>query len=135
KTEWRDEFQPVTTLANVLWRNGVILGADGQISLMRPDEAVLVFQQAFDAIEEIAKKDSNDASGRILFIQVARELGNILNRKNPEGALSVFDHALLRVREVKNNARARRGEAQLLAASSYPLRSLHRIPEARQHID
>jgi tetratricopeptide (TPR) repeat protein len=120
---------------NLAWRRGMILGADGQFSLMRSEEAIAAFQRAFDITEEIANRDPQEASFRILFIQDGRELGNILRHQNPQRALDVFDHALMRVGEVKNNSKARRGEAQLLALSSYPLRDLKRTAEARQRID
>jgi hypothetical protein len=83
----------------------------------------------------VAQRDPQEASFRILFIQDARELGNILRHENPERALAIFDHGILRLREIRENAKARRGEAQLLAASSYPLRSLNRNAEARRRID
>jgi len=125
----------VNLLQNIMWRHAMILGADGQISLGRTDDAIAVLRQAFDLIEEAAKKDLNDASIRILFVEDGRELGNMLRDRNPEVALAVFDHARLRVGEIKNNAKARRGEAQLLAASSYPLRRLGRAREAGQRIN
>jgi tRNA A-37 threonylcarbamoyl transferase component Bud32/tetratricopeptide (TPR) repeat protein len=133
--EFPNEEARWTTLNNVLWRRGMILGADEQISLMRSDDAIAAFQDAFDTIEGTAKRDPNDASSRILFIQDGRELGKVLRHRYPERALAVFDHALARLGEIKNNVKARRGEAQLLAASSYPLRSLKRFGEAQQRID
>jgi tetratricopeptide (TPR) repeat protein len=130
-----DEAQRVILLSAVLFRQGLILGADGQVSLMRSDEAIAALQRAFDLVEDAAAKDPSDARSRILFVQDGRELGNILRHQNPQHALAVFDHAIQRVREVKGNTKARRGEAQLLAASSYPLRQLNRIAESRQRID
>ena len=59
----------------------------------------------------------------------------MLRHRNPAAALAVFDHARRRVSEIKDNARARRGEAELLAASSYPLRRLGRVGEAEQRIN
>jgi tetratricopeptide (TPR) repeat protein/tRNA A-37 threonylcarbamoyl transferase component Bud32 len=135
RTEFANEEARWTTTHNVLWRRGMILGADEQFSLMRPDDAIAAFQQAFDISEGTAKRDPNDASSRILFVQDGRELGNILRHRYPERALAVFDHALDRLGEIKNNVKARRGEAQLLAASSYPLRNLKRFGEAQQRID
>jgi tetratricopeptide (TPR) repeat protein/predicted Ser/Thr protein kinase len=120
---------------NVLWREGVILGGDGQISLERPDDAVVSLQEAFDIIEGLAKQDPDDANSRSLFQSAGREMGSILGHHQPERALAVFNHALSRLREVKNNVKARRGEAQLLAASSYPLRRVNRVNEARLQID
>jgi tetratricopeptide (TPR) repeat protein len=132
---FRDELARANITHNLLWRRGVILGADGQISLMRPEEAITALQQAFDIAEDMAQRDLHEMSFRILFNQDARELGNILRHQNPERALAVFDHGILRLSEIKQNAKARRGEAQLLAASAYPLLSLKRPVEARQRID
>lgn len=50
-------------------------------------------------------------------------------------SLSVYEHALSRVAEVKDDARARRGEVELVIGSSYPLRALGRPREARQRLD
>jgi hypothetical protein len=47
----------------------------------------------------------------------------------------MFDLGIRRSREVKNNLRARRREAEALAESSYPLRSLGRFAESRQRIE
>ena len=47
----------------------------------------------------------------------------------------MYDHALARVREVKDNDEARRAEAELLAGSAYALRRLNRIDEAKDRID
>jgi tetratricopeptide (TPR) repeat protein len=120
---------------NVLWREGVILGQDDNISLERPAEAAAVLQQAFDLTEEGALKDPNDASNRILLASAARELGRILLHHDLRRALGVYDQGLVRIREVKNNAKARRAESLLLAGSSYALRGLHRSAEAQQRID
>jgi hypothetical protein len=42
---------------------------------------------------------------------------------------------LERLREMEEGRNARRGDARVLAHSSYALRSLHRMPEAKQRID
>jgi tetratricopeptide (TPR) repeat protein len=135
KSYFPNEYARVASLQNVMWRHAMILGADGQISLGRTDEAIAVLQQVFDLMESAVKMDPNDATNRVLFVQDGRELGKMLRHRNPEAALAVFDHARLRVSEVKDNARARRGEAELLAASSYPLRRLGRAGEAEQRIN
>jgi tetratricopeptide (TPR) repeat protein len=133
--EFPNEVTKVNTLNNVLWRQGIILGGEGSINLSRPEEGISVLQQALDLIEAAAKKDPYDASPRMLFVMTGHELGKILSQRNPERALAVFDQALVRVGEVKNNSKARRGEAELLADSSYPLRRLSRTAQAEQRID
>jgi serine/threonine protein kinase len=122
-------------LHNLAWRRGMILGADGQISLMREEEAIAAFQHAFDIADGVAKLEPQDASFRVLFQQDGRELGNVLRHRDPARALAIFDHAILRLGEVQKSDKARRGEAQVLAVSSYALRDLHRVGEARQRID
>jgi len=49
--------------------------------------------------------------------------------------LEVYDHGLMRIREVPSDIQARRQEASLLAASSYAARWLHRVGDARDRID
>ena len=115
---------------NVLWRQGVILGGDDQNSLDRPDEAVLSLQQAYNIVEELATRDPHDALARLRFASVGRDLAGVVRHREPDRALAIYDHALMRIRQVKNNTRARRGEAQLLAASAYVLRRLSRGDEA-----
>ena len=119
----------------VLWREGVILGGAQTVSLNRPTEAVAVLEQAWNVIEEWADSDPGDIAARILFDQAARELGGTLREHDPARALEVYDRAIRRLREVKDNVRARRGEAGMLAGSSYALRRLNRPDEARQRID
>jgi tetratricopeptide (TPR) repeat protein len=135
KTEFPNEVSRRATWFNVLWREGTILGADDSINLNRPDEAIAVLQQAFDVTEEGAQKDPNDATSRILVASAARELGGILGHRDPERALAVYNLALLRIRQVKDNAKARREEVRLLAGSSYALRTLNQTVEAQNRID
>jgi serine/threonine protein kinase len=124
-----------TSLHSIYWRQGMILGADGQISLMRTDDAIAAFQRSYDVIEAAAIKDSHEATIRILFIEAARELGGLLRSRDPRRSLVVYDHAISRLKEVPKSPKSLRGEAQLLAASSYALRSLNRTVEARQRVD
>jgi tetratricopeptide (TPR) repeat protein len=124
-----------STTFNVLWREGVILGEEGRISLGRPAEAIEVLQKAFDLIEAWAQEDADNASSRMLFASAGRELGNILRQRDPPRALAIYNQALLRLGEVKENARARRGEVNLLVGSAYPLRRLGRSAEAQKRLD
>src|SRR5262245_13933871 len=63
------------------------------------------------------------------------ELGDLLRESNPGRALAVYDETRSRIAEVKNNAKMRRDEASVLAASSYVLRRLHRPAESKERID
>jgi tetratricopeptide (TPR) repeat protein len=62
-------------------------------------------------------------------------LGDLMRRNRPQRALEVYDHSLLRIREVPNDIAARRIEALLLAGSSYAARALHRESDAKGRID
>ena len=75
---------------NVLWREGLILGEEGRISLGRPDEAIAAFQGAFDLVEDWASKDTANAGSRVLVANAARELGELLRRRDPARALAVY---------------------------------------------
>jgi serine/threonine-protein kinase len=133
--KYPNEHSRRSALFSALWREGVLLGGEGGINLGRPAEAIAALQKAFDLIEEWAQKDAEDASSRILFASAGRELGNVLRGRDPARAMQVYDHALKRLGEIKNNSKARRGEAELLAGSAYALRRLHRAAEARGRID
>jgi tetratricopeptide (TPR) repeat protein len=103
--------------------------------LNRPVEATAALQRAFGLIEEWAQSDPNDAWVRMLFDQAGRELGAILRERDPRRALEVYDLALRRLAEVRDNPTARRGQAGLLAGSSYALRRLNRTGEAKDRIE
>ncbi|HTM50134.1 MAG TPA: protein kinase [Bryobacteraceae bacterium] len=132
--DFRSQIRRQATWFSVLWREGVILGEYGGVNLNRPDEAIEVLRRAFDLIDEWARADPNDASRRVLFAQGGAALGNLLRDRDPARALEVYDHSLLRLGEVKNNIRARRGEAEMLAYSSYALRRLNLAREAETRI-
>jgi tetratricopeptide (TPR) repeat protein len=63
------------------------------------------------------------------------ELGSVLTPVDPRKALGVYDHVLMRLGEVKNNAKARRDEVSALAGSTYALRALGRTSEARKRLE
>jgi tetratricopeptide (TPR) repeat protein len=119
----------------ILLREARTLGQDGGVSLGRAGEAIPVYRKAVDLMEEQASKDPRDQNARDRLATSSRELAELLVESDPQQSLAVFDLGIQRLREVKNNARARRREAQALAESSYPLRRLHQFPEARRRID
>jgi tetratricopeptide (TPR) repeat protein len=133
--QYGTELTRRSALSSAYWREGVILGQEGLISLGRLDDAVLAFQKALDTAEELARRDPNESSCRFLVASASRELGEVLRNRDARRALAVYDHALLRLGEIINNAKARRGEAEILAGSSYALRRLHRFEDARMRID
>jgi tetratricopeptide (TPR) repeat protein len=122
-------------LANGFELEGMILGReDAEPSLGRSREALANFQKALDIAEDLSKKDSLDYLGRNSVAVFGFEVGNTLRHSDPRKALSVYDYALSRIREVKNNVNTRRNEAELLAASSYTVRWLGGETEAKQRI-
>ena len=122
-------------IADLDFREGLILGDDAGVNLNRPREAVAAFQHADDELEKLAAGERQDYQSRSHLAPAARYLGNILRHTNPRRALEIYDHALARIREVENDISARREEAALLASSSYALRSVHRETDAMKRIE
>ncbi len=119
----------------LLLREGFILGEDGAVSLERPAEALVPFREAFEMQEAAAHTDPKDATSRLRVGTAARELGDVLRWRDPREALAVYDIALGRLHEVKDNVTAQRGIALVLSSSAYALRRLDRTAEARRRID
>jgi tetratricopeptide (TPR) repeat protein len=88
-----------------------------------------------DLMEEQASRDPRDQNARDRLAMCSRELAEVLVDRDPQQALTVFDLGIRRLREIRNNTRARRREAQALAESSYALRRLHRFSDARESIE
>jgi serine/threonine protein kinase len=122
-------------LSQTRGREGLILAEDGGVNLNRPAEAVVPLQEAFDALEPFAKKDAEYFEGRFVIAQAGHYLGDILRHSDPNQALEVYGHSLVRIREVPNDVAARRAEAVLLAGSSYAARSIHHEQDAKDRID
>ncbi len=123
------------TLYGVLMREARTLGQDGSVNMGRYDEAIATYQEAVQLVSEAAARDPRDQTSRDRLASCARELADLLEAKDPKRSLALFDLAIERVREIKNNVRERRRESELVAESSYPLRRLQRLPEARQRIE
>jgi serine/threonine protein kinase len=116
-------------------REGLMLGEDGGVNLNRPLEAAVPLQEAFDALEEFARKDANHYEARTVIAVDGHYLGDVLRQSNPTRALEVYDHSLSRIREVPNDVSARRVETLLLAGSSYAARWIHHETDAKGRID
>jgi tetratricopeptide (TPR) repeat protein len=86
-------------------------------------------------MEAEAARDPRDQNARDRLAICSRELAELLEEQHPQQSLAIFDAGVERLREVKNNLRARRMEAYAVAESSYPLRRLHRLPEALRRIE
>ncbi len=98
-------------------------------------EAAEPLQKAVEITEDAARKSPGDYASRDRLATSARQLANTLRHRDPQQALSLYDLVIRRLGEIRNNLRARRELALVLADSSYALCSLHRYPEAKQRID
>src|ERR1700687_5846264 len=92
------------------------------------------FQQALDMTQEAIRQDSHDSAIRARVGTISRELGKILRGRDPRRALAVYDVGIQRLGETPKNLRASSDRAALLAQSSYPLRRLYRLSEAKARI-
>ena len=88
-------------------------------------------------------KQKNPAEGvmrqsvvnRTAIATAGHYLGDLLRRRNPQRALEVYDHSLMRVREIPDDVAARRLEVLLLAGSSYAARRMHPESDAAARIE
>ena len=138
ETDLPDRYWPPyarLTLSAIRSREGLLLAGNDGVDLNQPKEAAVLFREAYDAVEENASNESKDYLSRGEVAEVGLCLGNVLRHSSPKQALEVYDHGLMRIREVPGAVRARRQEASLLAASSYAVRWLHRESDARARID
>jgi tetratricopeptide (TPR) repeat protein len=119
----------------IMLREGRILGEEGAVNLGRPADAIVILQEALDLTEEAARNDPRDSSIRSRVATSARELGDILRDRDPKRALAVYNLGIQRLTEMGPSLKARRDHAQLLANSSYSLRRLHRVSEAKARIE
>ena len=86
-------------------------------------------------MEDLASQDPNDSNSRGPLATGDMRLAAILRDSDPQRALAIYGHALLRLAEDKSNSRARRDEVRALSGSTYPLRELGRVAEARRALD
>ena len=135
RTTYASETKRMFDRYALLLREGFILGDERTVSLARPEEAAASLREAFAMLEAGARRDPSDYTSRTRVGTSGRELGNILRWDKPAEALTVYDTALERLAEIKNNIKARRDTATILAGSSYALRRLNRGSEAGQRLD
>ncbi|HMJ60136.1 MAG TPA: serine/threonine-protein kinase, partial [Bryobacteraceae bacterium] len=112
-----------------------ILGQDNSINLGRREEAVATLDRAFRMADSIVHQDPNDQASRGRLAMAGVALADILRHSAPGRSLTIYDHILRHMAEIKNNSGFRRFEVSALAGSSYPLRRLGRTAEARQRLD
>jgi tetratricopeptide (TPR) repeat protein len=118
-----------------LIREGEILDDGNGPSLGRRQEAAAVLDRAFRITTDIAERDPNDFNSGERFAGVGILLARELWHTDPGRSVDIYDRALRRMAEVKNNTAARRREIDALASSVYPLLQLHRYGDARQRLD
>jgi len=121
--------------AMALIDQGTILGDVNRVSLERFEEAIPLFEQGVKVVEDLASQDPNDSNSRGPLATGEIRLAAILRDSDPQRALAIYGHALLRLAEDKSNSRARRDEVRALSGSTYPLRQLGRVAEARRALD
>ncbi len=129
-----DDYARSNNLIVSNWREGRILGEDDEISLNRPAEAAAALQTAYELADQLVRRDSADYASRARLVAAARDLGDILRHSDPGRALAVYEYGLQRSAEIKNTE-SLHDRVRLLAGSSYPLRSLHRVEESKRRID
>ncbi len=123
-------------LANAWLTEGMILGKqDAEPSLGRNRETLAAFQRGLDIGEELAKMDPLDYLSRRTVAVHGLEIGNILRHSDPQKALTVYDHALARIREAKTNPTAQLYSADLLASSSYAARWTGKDKDSQARIE
>jgi tetratricopeptide (TPR) repeat protein len=114
---------------------GRILGEDDGISLGRSDEAGRSLERAFRISDDFVHQDPNNQNDRGKLEMAGITMAGILRHSDARRALDIYDHTLLHLAEVKNNLSFRRFEVSAIAGSSYALRRLGRVVEARQRLD
>ena len=130
-----DKYYTRVILYQTRCREGLLLGEDGSVNLNRPREAAIRLQEAFEALEPFALADRNNHECRTIIAVSGHFLGDLLRHSDPQRALGIYDHSLLRIREIPDDVAARRTEAILLAGSSYAARRMRHENDAAARID
>ncbi|MBI3680812.1 MAG: serine/threonine protein kinase [Acidobacteria bacterium] len=125
----------VLTYGLALVTQGDVLGEDHAVSLGRSEEAAKYFERGFRIAADLARQDADDSQSRFAVASRGIRLAGVLRHSDPSRALAIYDEALRRSAEIKNNPKARRDEARALAGSTFPLRQLGRSAEARRRLD
>jgi serine/threonine-protein kinase len=121
--------------SRALSSEAAILGDPDGVSLGRPDDAVPLLERAFSIADTVAGRDPTEFNSRLRLSTAGLQLAAILRDTDPKRALAIYDRILLRQGDIKNNTSARLNEVRALAASTYPLRTLHSNAEARVRLD
>jgi tetratricopeptide (TPR) repeat protein len=92
-------------------------------------------EHSFRIADEFVHRDLNDHNSRGGLAMAGISLGGILRRSDASRALEVYDHTLRHLAETPGDEHLQRLEITLLAGSSYALRSLGRMADARHRLD
>ena len=130
----RRDFRPAMIFVLTLTEEGLILGEDNAVSLGRSDQAVATLQRAYDIADDFVHKDAHDQASRTQLATAGSPLADILNHSDARRALTVYDHTLRHLAEIRGNG-PQQWEVALLAGSSYALRRVGRPAEARRRLD
>jgi tetratricopeptide (TPR) repeat protein len=125
----------VANLALALSRQGAILGDIDHVSLARAADAMPSLERSFEISDEYTHKDATDSLNRGHLQPAVMVLARILRDPDPVRSLSLYDHLVVHLGEIKNNSQFRRYEARALAASTYPLARLGRLDQAHTRLD
>jgi tetratricopeptide (TPR) repeat protein len=129
-----DQAQTMNHVMSLVYE-GEILGGDNAISLGRAKEAVAVLGRAFEIADDRVHQDPHDENTRGKLEMAGYPLANVLRHSDARRALSVYDHTLQHLAEIKSNPNVQFYQARAMVGSSYPLQELGRSAEARQRLE
>jgi serine/threonine protein kinase len=127
--------QRTISFVQALDLEGKILGQDNSVSLGQFEQSAATLSRSFAIIDDLVHRDRNDQFSRNVLADAGVNLGDALRHLDSRRSLEIYDHTLRHLAEVTDNAMFRRFEVSALAGSSYSLRSLGRVGEARQRLD
>ncbi len=133
--QFRSENDRRTAWSAVLGREIRVMNRAADIGMVGRGEAQTALRRLFSLLEDWSRNDGGDPWSRLLFAPAGVEIATAFAAGDAHMALELYDHALMRVQEVKDNGEARLGEAELLATSASVLRRIGRNDEAQRRID
>src|SRR5262249_18971680 len=84
---------------------------------------------------EFVHRDANDHSARGNLAMAGIPMAGILSHSDAARGLEIYDHTLTHLAEARGDVHLERFEVNLLAGSTYPLRQVGRLHEARRRLD
>ena len=133
--QFRSENDRRTAWSAVLGREIRVMNRAADIGMVGRSEAQTALRRLFNLLEDWSRNDGGDPWSRLLFAPAGVEIATAFATGDAHMALELYDQALMRVHEVKDNGEARLGEAELLATSASVLRRIGRNDEAQRRID